>query len=439
MQKTDSFFIISNHNLDPRHLLDYCSDYLIYDQSQQAEYKEMLVGTKFVNARHTGHNISDYFTFFIHHYDNLPETMILIKGNIFPRHLSQAFFERVYTKKTYTFLFEDKHCRNSQSYSHFLFSENQYLEINNSWYVKDYPHWYFQSFNELLQFFYKDPVLPRYNLFAPGACYIISKQQIQNYSAEFYKNLYKIMCYTVPVNPFPSEAHQIERLCHLIYSSTYEVQEYMNSEEAFDRALRLHCRNRKIGAKILRSFDCAKIPNSVLIIGVHEWDELNVWQERYPNAEIVGAGILPLYGYKLDSLSYLYGPISDLERKIDELKIGFDLIIYEGYHLKQESDILGVIIKKYLHIAGVCFVSDILTLPYVYMRKLEASATDCTISYKVQKNNREERLYLLKITKKRFLFKKLFIPFYNALQRIASTIHWGRYNGIEYLKRKLPV
>src|SRR5262245_26355687 len=127
MKKTTNYFVISNYNYDPRHLLEYCRDYTIYDQSSDRSYKDLLTDVRVVHAAHSGHNISDYFNFFVEHYDSLPDFMALIKGNIFPRHVSKDFFERVYDNQFYTFLFENKATRSVRRPAFFLNSENEYL------------------------------------------------------------------------------------------------------------------------------------------------------------------------------------------------------------------------------------------------------------------------------------------------------------------------
>jgi hypothetical protein len=237
VKKTDNFFLISNYNADPAILIDYCKDYVVFDQSDQDVFKRAVQNLNFISTTHTGHNISDYFRFFIDNYTSLPDFIALLKGNIIGRHLSKAFFERVYDNKYYTFLYEDRSIREKIKKEVFFLSlENQYLEINNSWYAPHHPHKYFNNFNKLLKFIYKDPLIPEYCCFAPGACYIVSKSQVLKYSKKFYTNLNKIISYTLEPK-FPSEAHQIERMLHIIYSSNYEVNEYMNNENEFEKAL----------------------------------------------------------------------------------------------------------------------------------------------------------------------------------------------------------
>ncbi|MDA9272967.1 DUF3431 domain-containing protein [Flavobacteriaceae bacterium] len=232
---TDTFFLISNYNTDPSYLLKYCEDYIIYDQSDKSFFDIGKTKLKFVKSQHTGHNISDYFQFFIDNYDNLPDQIALLKGNIIGRHISLEYFERVYQNKYFTYLYNDINiATNGKSY--FLLTESKFVELNNSWYARYHPSRYFSNYNDLLKFIYKKPVISKYNLFSPGACYILSKKQITNNSKEFYINLLSILNYTLDPK-FPSEAHQIERMLPIIFSSSYEKNSYMDSIIEFNHEL----------------------------------------------------------------------------------------------------------------------------------------------------------------------------------------------------------
>ncbi len=224
LKKTDTFFIISNYNTDPERYLQYCNDYHIYDQSTDADIKERLNRKygKISFVKNTGHNISDYFRYFIDNYDSLPEHMMLAKGNMIGRHVSQKFFEKIYTNKFYTFLYNDRENANKPGISHQLY-DGAFLEINNSWYVPAKTHKYFTNFNDLLVFIFRDPIIPEWLLFSPGACYIVSREQVRKYPKVFYENLNYLAGYTY----FPSEAHQLERMLHIIFSANYEINEHM--------------------------------------------------------------------------------------------------------------------------------------------------------------------------------------------------------------------
>lgn len=221
MKKTSNFFVIHNFNTIPTELLELCEDYVIYDCSSDKEVKEELhsKGYHVIDVENTGHNITTYFSYFAENYDNLPEVICLLKGNMIGRHCSKEFFEQVYDNKSFTFLYDEKQYwdrfgkYNAQNEKNevgntFLAMENVYVEKNDSWYVDspNHPKKYFNDVDDLLRFIYKMPMIPQYCMFSPRACFIVRREQILRHSKEFYLNLNKIMNYGM--NPsFPSEAH----------------------------------------------------------------------------------------------------------------------------------------------------------------------------------------------------------------------------------------
>jgi hypothetical protein len=234
MKKKDIFFIISNYNTDPECYLSYCSDYLIYDQSTEEPVK-LLLREKYQKIQfveNTGHNLSDYFRFFHENWGSLPETMILAKGNMIGRHLSQAFFDRVVNNRVFTHLYEDRTYKEKPGVSSQLF-DGHFLEINTSWYMKTKPHRYFETFNSMLRFIFKDPLIPAWLVFSPGACYIVPREHVQHYPASFWLNLKNLVSYTY----FPAEAYVIERMLPIIFSNTYELNPWMIDSELFNAEL----------------------------------------------------------------------------------------------------------------------------------------------------------------------------------------------------------
>jgi hypothetical protein len=236
MKKSTNFFIISNFNKDPTNLLKYTDNYIIYDQSKDQEIVNLLKSKSEINiafVNNTGHNISDYFNFFIDNYDNLPNVMILGKGNMIGRHLSEEYFNRVYDNKCFTFLFNDENPKDSPHTCYHLF-EGAILEVNNSWYITHKSNEYFESYDSLLKFIYINPIISKWVLFSPGACYIITKEHVLRNSKNFYKNLLKIITYTY----FPAEAYILERMLPVIFLGNYIQQDYMNQPDLFDQKLR---------------------------------------------------------------------------------------------------------------------------------------------------------------------------------------------------------
>ncbi len=251
MEKSSNFFLIHNFNTVPDELLALCSDYLIYDCSTDTDTKQKLHDRNLSvkDVANTGHNITTYFSFFDEYYDNLPEVICLLKGNMIGRHCSMEFFRQVMDNKSFTFLYDEKQYwdkfakfdgenQKNEAGNTFLAMENVYVEKNTSWYVEspNHPKKYFNDVDDLLRFIYKKPMIPQYFMFSPGACYIIRREQVLSHSREFYRNLNKLMNYGM--NPgFPSEAHQVERILPILFTSLSETNEWMDDEIAFENKL----------------------------------------------------------------------------------------------------------------------------------------------------------------------------------------------------------
>lgn len=260
MKQTDGFFLIHNYNTVPLDLLDYCGKehYEIMDCSDDGETPAKLraLGLKVTSIPNTGHNITSYFSWFADHYEALPEVIFLLKGNILHRHCSREYFERVLQNTWFTFLYEEKQLREryskpsaavlaanhgkdpNQDSIASLVTESEFLEQNNDWYMQTgtHPCRYFTSYDALLRFVYRDPVLPRQILFAPGGCYIVRREQIQLHGKNFYRNLNKLMNYTMDP-AFPAEAYLVERMLPTILEARYEVNPWMEDPKAFDQKI----------------------------------------------------------------------------------------------------------------------------------------------------------------------------------------------------------
>lgn len=276
MRKTNTFFIISNYNTDPELYLNYCEDYHIYDQSPDPTIREKLKNKydKISFVENTGHNISDYFRFFIDHYDALPQRMMLSKGNMIGRHVSQEYFDRVYDNKYYTFMYDDRNYTDKCGVAYQLY-DGAFLEINNSWYAQAKPHKYFCNFNDLLVFVFKNPIIPRWLLFSPGACYIISREQVLKYPKVFYENLKELVSYTY----FPSEAYQVERMLHIIFSVHYELNECMLDRERFQIAIvKSSQQQNRVASRARRGI--SKYITICHRLKMVSWDRLRLLSER---------------------------------------------------------------------------------------------------------------------------------------------------------------
>ena len=72
-------------------------------------------------------------------------------------------------------------------------SDNGYVEINNSWYKFSFPRKYFSDYDEFYSYIFKDCNLPDFVRFAPGANFIVPRENILLRSKNFYKNLLKFI------------------------------------------------------------------------------------------------------------------------------------------------------------------------------------------------------------------------------------------------------
>ena len=225
LELSDNYFVVVNYNNDPYELTRYCKDYIIYDQSDQPEVKKMLeskFGSKVKFVENTGHNHTAHLDYIIDNYDNLPESIAFLKGNIIGRHIEKQFFERMYKRNYYTFLFSDSNIKEVNGIQH-LTDHSNYFEINNSWYISKSTHRYFVSLNDCLDFFFKDVRHTKYVNFSPGGCYIVERERIRFYPKALYVGLRDVISYTF----FPSEVWIVERILNTIYRNIYECKDFV--------------------------------------------------------------------------------------------------------------------------------------------------------------------------------------------------------------------
>ncbi|MBU3638544.1 DUF3431 domain-containing protein [Polynucleobacter sp. AP-RePozz3-80-G7] len=229
--KSKIFFVISNYNTDPEKFLEYCKDYHIYDQSDDLKIKSNLNSkySKITFVENSGHSITNYFRYFIENYTNLPDCIALLKANMIGRHISEECFDHVINNQFYTALYSDRNWVDRPGIAYQL-HDGAFLEINNNWYAGSKSYKYFRTYNQLLSFIFVNPIIPNWLLFSPGACYIVTREQILNYPKEFYENLKYIVSYQF----FPAEAYHIERMLGVIFNGYYKLQPYMLNRADFE-------------------------------------------------------------------------------------------------------------------------------------------------------------------------------------------------------------
>lgn len=217
-----NFLVVSSYNNDVSWVPTYTENYLIYNKGESPILPFTIDGNKVINSPNIGYNLYDYFTFIIDHYDVLPDCTIFTKGNVFPRHVTKIYFDRIVNNNFFTPI-EEHTMHHAYWPVCFFAADGGFCEINNSWYLKEHPIKYFNEYNDFLKFCFKNPVIPRYNRFAPGGNYIVPKANLLKLPKVFYENLRKFITHC----PLPGEAHVIERALHTLWTSNFELNEKM--------------------------------------------------------------------------------------------------------------------------------------------------------------------------------------------------------------------
>lgn len=228
--------LISNFNTVPLDLIDsWGDDWLLLDQSTDGtviDELKALNDERIVFTNHVGHNLLDYINYFVSNYDNLPDTMVLAKGNIVPRHIDRKAFERAVAVGVFSPLYRDVSALEIKGTQHFPVP-NLLFEVNNSWYASKSTHRYFTEFDQLMEFLFEDYVSKPFILFNPGACFIVEAPRVTNYSKAFWQSLSAILSYGF----FPAEAWMVERALYAIFTSNLTQRDYLDDEVSMQRAL----------------------------------------------------------------------------------------------------------------------------------------------------------------------------------------------------------
>ncbi|OGI95616.1 hypothetical protein A2917_03645 [Candidatus Nomurabacteria bacterium RIFCSPLOWO2_01_FULL_42_17] len=218
MKITKNFLMVSNYNADISWILDYTDNYIIYDRSTTDEWIKPFDQTKVKRVPNIGWDIYDKFTYIIDNYDNLPESMIMTKGNIF-KYITKDEFNEICNNISFTPIFTKHH----KTYMPICFYEEDgmFNEINNSWYLRTFPARYFNSYNQFIKGFNIE--IPKYLKFAPGSNYIVTKKDIQKHPKAFYEKLRQMIDYSA----HPGEAQIIERFMYTLWTTDREFKPEM--------------------------------------------------------------------------------------------------------------------------------------------------------------------------------------------------------------------
>lgn len=198
--------VVSSYYNELNWITQYVDDFTLYDKSK-------------VNV---GYNISDYFTYIIDHYDSLPDVVIFMKGNLLPRHVTKNYWESIMNNTTFTPI-EDRSLLKIDGINSIWM--DGYWEVNHNWFAYKYkihPVKYFNTINELFRFVYKVPPTPQHIRFAPGANYIVPKENI----LKLPKILYEILRECVSHHQLSAESHIVERALYTLWTSDQKLNEF---------------------------------------------------------------------------------------------------------------------------------------------------------------------------------------------------------------------
>ena len=184
LKNSKHFFCISYYEGDLSwvYKLDQ-SKYIVYNKSAKELPKEI----KNIKVKNVGYNLYSYLEFIIKNYDNLPDSIIFCKNNIFDRHLNKNLFLKLIKREIFTSL--EENISEKYDFVSLTLSDQGFNEINTSWYKYNYDRLYFANYNDFYSFIFKGSVIPIFLKFSPGGNYLLKKENILIRPKSFYQNL----------------------------------------------------------------------------------------------------------------------------------------------------------------------------------------------------------------------------------------------------------
>lgn len=240
-----NFLCISNYNNNLDWISTYPNPHLIYDKTwaggiidndnskilPPSNLKDRYPNYNITNGSPNGYNISDYMTFIIDHYDNLPEVTVFLKGNTIGRHVKKEMMDKIINLRCFSPIEDWKIHDTSQlalqnGYA-MISGDGGWMETNDSWYLKHpkHPVKYFTDYNDFIRFCFVDAPFPKYVRFPPGGNFVVPKEYVLKYDKIFYKNLRTMVNHT----RVPGEGQMIERALYTIWMGNFTVAETMKT------------------------------------------------------------------------------------------------------------------------------------------------------------------------------------------------------------------
>ena len=220
LKNSKHFFCISYYEGDLSWIykLDQ-SKYIVYNKSAKELPKEI----KNIKVKNVGYNLYSYLEYIIKNYDNLPDSIIFCKNNIFDRHLNKNLFLKLIKREIFTSL--EENISEKYDFVSLTLSDQGFNEINTSWYKYNYDRLYFANYNDFYSFIFKGSVIPIFLKFSPGGNYLLKKENILIRPKSFYQNLKLFISHS----QFSCESHFLERSLETIWTSNLEIKNKMKT------------------------------------------------------------------------------------------------------------------------------------------------------------------------------------------------------------------
>ena len=376
MKVPKAFFVVSNYNNDISWVEEYTDNYIIYDKSNT-----LPEGNKIIKLKNVGYNIYDICHFIVENYNNIPDITAFLQGNPFDHCKKETFKKLIYN--TYFTPIED-YSHIPESKAHKKSIDGGYMEKNTSWYFGAHRQEhgskvvkYLSSYNQLLDEIFESSEYPQWIRFAPGAQYIVPKENVLFYSKEFYK---KLMGY-VDYHRIPAEGFALERAMYYIFVNKWDEKmpnekETLNELDILARKYGTDKRTNDINQYIYheytntyykylfpRKFDI----KNLLEIGVREGASHHMWANFLPNATIYGIDnfLDPLCTVPKEEIEnnpqikIIVGDQSDKKVLNKFRKIPLDIIIDDGSHCSWDHQKSFDGLWDYLLPGGYYFFEDL--------------------------------------------------------------------------------
>lgn len=204
----DTFYFVSNYNYPLDWLSEYTDRFEVWDRSNDESFTSMLPQEKVRKVENKGSDWYDKLGWIVENYDNLPETIMLVKGNLW-KYISKPEFGNLRHNTCFTPLLTPHH----KTYYPVCFYDQrgQYNEINNLWFLNSHPC----KCNPLELMDLLGITEQKYVKFAPGSNYIVTKEVIHTKPKSFYGKLRSYLEWDV----YPGEAQIIERGIYNIWKN----------------------------------------------------------------------------------------------------------------------------------------------------------------------------------------------------------------------------